>query len=1066
MGYSTFFYIIFFHRCHAKHKMCCNPNFDLFREKFFLPDLQISRSRFNTEKRMFAFSLWNRILEGEIRFYRLKWHRTPIESLLQTGKKDSCVAMMLLFGRVPSWYNLPCYFLTCHIGPVICKRRIEKWRQQKYHITTRNDYTICQSKEMYVLRKCFVMKWGYNVLPSNEPAVTYDVQEYFIKIFSFITWQSLLGYQVSIKSNFSNSSVSESCINTRLTPGLPFDITRRAIIYRSPCKLSKSYRVLSIMSGSVETEVYCLANQVTCKDGTCLSHRYACSGFKHCQAVGCPCQMGGMTVKDQHFCLDICLPTNCTCPQHYFHCTSGGCIQRSSLCDGVSHCRDSSDEICEFKIRAPETKITEIEIPLTETFFCLGFLCHSGHCIYLRNVDDLIPDCPGGNAEDEPRYLQLRYNNKQYTCKDLTHIPCVPGLSVCFTFEQLCLYDSDKDGNPLWCRNGAHLADCSFVNCTNSYKCPESYCIPFHRVCDGYQDCIHGEDEEWCNAYSCKGLLRCTGSKVCVHPRHVCDGFRNCPSGDDEELCDLNFCPQNCSCISYSIECTISMSNPIPTMPNQVFKHISIASSHMPDPDFHNIRNQRDLLIFNLTGNHIHSICANLQGDGRFNGKIIILDLSHNEISSLQNACFDKLVSLKVLSLAYNPLQTLPSDSLSLLSIAYISLRSTHLKSSFGDSLSTNSKSVFFDIAKNSLTYLDSFAIGILSSYADLKFDDSRLCCIFTRNKYCLHKAKLLDICPTLLPHRFIVYIIFSTGALILVANVYAFYANLRLTRGSHYSKITNYLILIDAILASHLLVIGAADVYHKSFFPLAAEQWHRGVICRLLESVSTITITLSPLLSTLLVFLTSQGIIQVKYNIFDNFRFTFLAVAGMTLTVVCFSFSLTTFDIFSTDPVSSKRYMCIRMGYFTTTSKTDISFTITMSVLLLALALWSTISAMKLILFIRRISKEVRRISKMKGNLSRAKGDACKFMISLIAMKLIIFMPYPLLQITYLLADKVSEYSGMYVMLSFITLECSFNPTVFVLRPLLIKRKRTKFFCNRYSYKDDELQVSQQIND
>jgi len=43
-----------------------------------------------------------------------------------------------------------------------------------------------------------------------------------------------------------------------------------------------------------------------------------------------------------------------------------------------------------------------------------------------------------------------------------------------------------------------HLTHCETWTCKNTFKCPGSYCLPVHMVCDGDSDCEHGEDEALC----------------------------------------------------------------------------------------------------------------------------------------------------------------------------------------------------------------------------------------------------------------------------------------------------------------------------------------------------------------------------------------------------------------------------------------------------------------------------------------------------------------------------------------------------------------------------------------
>ena len=104
-----------------------------------------------------------------------------------------------------------------------------------------------------------------------------------------------------------------------------------------------------------------------------------------------------------------------------------------------------------------------------------------------------------------------------------------------------------------YCRNGAHLENCEKFNCSYTYKCPGSYCIPYHMICNGVADCSNMEDEQSCDTYICPGMLRCKGKTYCV-PRHeVCDGILHCQQGDDEINCET--CPTQCECNNHALFC-------------------------------------------------------------------------------------------------------------------------------------------------------------------------------------------------------------------------------------------------------------------------------------------------------------------------------------------------------------------------------------------------------------------------------------------------------------------------------------------------------------------------------
>ncbi|KAL4221447.1 hypothetical protein ACF0H5_019704 [Mactra antiquata] len=72
-----------------------------------------------------------------------------------------------------------------------------------------------------------------------------------------------------------------------------------------------------------------------------------------------------------------------------------------------------------------------------------------------------------------------------------------PGLT--YTNDVRCIYKTDSAGYILGCRSGFHLQDCAeFVCPPATVKCPGSYCIPLHYVCDGINQCPNGEDETGC----------------------------------------------------------------------------------------------------------------------------------------------------------------------------------------------------------------------------------------------------------------------------------------------------------------------------------------------------------------------------------------------------------------------------------------------------------------------------------------------------------------------------------------------------------------------------------------
>ncbi len=100
----------------------------------------------------------------------------------------------------------------------------------------------------------------------------------------------------------------------------------------------------------------CLSRHFTCYDGTCVLGHYVCDGVTDCpdstDEVDCDhvCTFAdGSNATDMKDCFSFCTLSNCTCSDLYFHCVLGGCIPWSRICNGVDDCPNGEDEkVCEF----------------------------------------------------------------------------------------------------------------------------------------------------------------------------------------------------------------------------------------------------------------------------------------------------------------------------------------------------------------------------------------------------------------------------------------------------------------------------------------------------------------------------------------------------------------------------------------------------------------------------------------------------------------------------------------------------------------------------------------------
>ena len=965
-----------------------------------------------------------------------------INSLLQPGTEGDCVIMILLFGSVPSWYRWACHDNNFYHIPVICKKRVRMRRITPYHTILNYNRTICHINALFVLGQCFAITRGLSALPTIVNSVTHVVEQYFIRLISIISWQTSKSYQLFIPNGHSEilkNVTNASCIETILTPGLAYDIMRQVIPTQVACKSLNSTYIFSIERGRKNTEINCQSNLIQCDDGSFIPHDSLCN-------VKNKCHITKLGMNTPLLCFPLCMPNNCLCPPNHFQCGSGGCILMASICDGQINCPDASDEICQVKSEERTIKNTAIEAMVDGRYFCLGYYCSTGECVHSKYVNDLLPDCSGGLAVDEDLFLRLRYDGELFECKEPTHFPCVGGLPVCFPLHKFCLFEPDEDGYPMWCRDGSHLGQCAEINCTNSYKCPDSYCIPYHNVCDGYFNCAHGEDEERCADYVCKGLLRCSGSKVCVHPQHICDQVKDCSDGEDEILCDMKSCPNGCQCLSYSMTCYTNITNVFPTPPSEFMKHISVAYSYLPFPNFYNICNQRDLRFLNLSGNQIVHICDSVKDNCRAFRKMPILDLSHNHIKILESYCFINFASLKVIFLAYNPLEILQRYAISYPLTSYISIQSTQMSYLIGDSLAGLGELYGLDITNTYLKYIDRYAVSLVSHLYEFRFDDPRLCCIFAYNKHCVYVLKTEEpVCFTLLPHWLTAYIFIGFGAMLFVLNVVAFVANRNIQGEAYLVKISSLLIFFDAILVLYLPVMGVADWYYNSHFPLMFVQWRKGIFCHALDMISTTVTTLSVLFSGFLIFLTSQAVSRMNFKISDVWQTIRIVSVIVITTVMSFNLFLSLINYYSDVHVPNTGLMCNVMANSPVSSWTGLVSMIILCTLMLSVAMIIMISTFKLILHTRKTARDLEKISGIKRDSIQSRSDAMIFMLILVLAKIIILVPYPLLCILDLIFAGIHDTAYLNVLAAFIISECFVNPGVFVFRPLLMYKKQNK---------------------
>ena len=956
-----------------------------------------------------------------------------IRSRLQPGNEGNCISMIPIHDEWPSWYSLPCRGFSANA--YICKKRMETRRPIPFHVISNNLFSTCGVGQMRFVSKCYTLKRVQNVRPYFTKSIKPLDREYVIRFFSYICKHTLQKYNFLETTHHSADIDSTPCV--KIYPSYAQEKYMPPIIIRSTlCNTLHPSNTYVAESGSMASASNCKINQQSCHDGSCSLQDDLCSTGDSCSLPDCVCYKNGEKIFNNDYCHSECALSTCHCGPHFFQCSSGGCIQMSFICDGRAQCTDASDEMCgteTFPVLYDTVRHPYDYALFTDGNFCLGYLCNSGYCISTKHVDDLIPDCPGGDAEDEPMYLGLRFRGKYNECNNPENIPCVVGLPICFPIDKFCLYDTDKDGNPRWCRNGAHLGECAAIICTNSYKCYESYCIPFHHVCNGHSDCINGDDEEKCHEYQCQGLLRCRGTRVCVHSNQVCDGVRQCAEGDDEQLCDIQRCPADCRCLSYSTICSTKNINEMPLLLTDTLKHISVQYSYLPLPDFQHFSHQKNILYLNLTGNRIRYICKSLQNRYKFHRKLRILDLANNLIYVLAPNCFKHMTVLKVLCLANNPIHTIQDHAFELLSLSYINSQGTDVTSLSNDGVSDIKDVCILDIRAVNLKYINHHVVKFLSDIPEMLFDDSRLYCIFPSMKY---RASVLISCPRILPHIFLGYIILVAGISLFSMNLVAIFVNVILSINHTNSLLVLLLLICDAALALYVTILGMSDIYYDNHFVLSLSSWHQCGLCRFMRVLSGTATMLTQSMWTFIIVVTSKGLMKVRFAM--SYRRYCVFFSLISFCVVLYNVLLEMGQTNIDNSFTSVVHVC----YFVDNEKFNPSIRIVSSMILSISMLISylivSFSAFKVVMFIAQTTSDVEKYSGIKRNIGQdQKNKARKVFIDLVLEKSLTNLPYPLLLMVSLIKTDIPEGAHLSVMFAFIVMETFFSPIFFVFKPL-----------------------------
>ena len=441
-----------------------------------------------------------------------------------------------------------------------------------------------------------------------------------------------------------------------------------------------------------------------------------------------------------------------------------------------------------------------------------------------------------------------------------------------FLSSKICMFERDGSGDPIHCHNTEHLKFCENHECPDGYKCPKSYCIAIHMVCDGVKDCPESDDELHCDNIITKGLLRCRYDSIYVHPRHICDGIAHCiESYDDESVCEIYQCPQYCLCKGYTVMCIGSNEKEI-KLPQQLkalfirytkhniirnnasFEYLqlldlsntTIFANGIPGQFFSNMTG---LLILNL---HNASITSLSNQSFVFLNNLVKITLSGNNIVTLhKHACLG-LENIWILNLTYLMIRNLESESFhGLKSLMLLNISHNFISSLLNTTFSGLDNIDTLDIRFNPITTIDGRQIHLVrfyytsflyttplkrDTYIKIHMDDGAICCYVPHKVKC--KLQEQDYkrlhCEMLISRPSYMMVYFLYAVFFLLFGVIVFYVQLRKESYNGQLPVMLYLAVKDILLACMMLLLLSVHFVYNHNYALHRNTISQHFICKL----------------------------------------------------------------------------------------------------------------------------------------------------------------------------------------------------------------------------------------
>ena len=817
---------------------------------------------------------------------------TLVNSKLKTAQRDvfpqnmpkkTCTTMLINVLVKPDWINIDCND-KLYVS-LICQTTFSEQNKLENHGYSRNAkmYT-CGDNMLFIAENCIFFEMNVrqeNLSQSNAEVKTNTMNKNAVKEevlkdhFSIIQYFHLVSIQFILQFN-----VNEYVIFKPLQTKTFEELIWKKEIYHTVHHLVNAYFLL-MFPISITISYPMLFR---CKDGSYIIDISRCNEIIDCpdgsDEENCLCYVA--TLIDNNTCKYSCNQFNiCVCSDLYYSCAfSLLCLPYSKVCDGYRDCPNEEDEFC-----------ISSSIPTIQDH--LLYSTEQESKIQTDNNDSKIFNVPNKNT------LQVFHH---LDADNSTTLSCVPYFDTFFPINKLCVYELNRDLIHMkYCANGAHLCNCTKLQCPGYFKCPASYCIPFHYICNGLWDCPNGVDESNCKQFSCPNLFKCKSQSKCLHFSKVCDQIKDCNFGDDEFSCNLKSlkCPQNCICFSEGIVCS-NIYKFIPDSHLVSITFLKCYECHFSFDEFH-LSSFKSLRFLNIKQYPHLSICFNKMQNQMTLITLHHLDSSNNALNTLKDFCLMPLIHLRVLLLQSNSISFVEEYSFySLSTLSILDMSNNNIKRLYDEMFKTLHNIGVLNLTFNPIKHISSNTFVEISANTVYSFN-IKVCCLAGSWARCKVINDAYANCDDLFSKWIIRFMCWSIGTFACLLNSIALVLNITYTKISlSNSPLTCGLIIVDGFFGVYLLTTAMADVYYRGNYIGYESSWKSSFICKISSLLALLSMITSPLVLCLIM-VSRYCVIQwpMDSRFLDPSFLRSVMVYFFTLSfVLCISFVLILYGI------------------------------------------------------------------------------------------------------------------------------------------------------------------------